>query len=135
MRTRRQFLALAGGLAGGAVLAGCTERAPAGVPDRLLVDTAAGLALVRGVATKALGPGLPTPAGTTVYVTGAAGSDTVLASVAAATGETTGRALLPGRWVPRVVSPDGRFVALSQPREPTAGDGPYRPAGQHTSTI
>jgi hypothetical protein len=133
MRTRRQFLGLAGGLAGGALLAGCTERATVGIPDRLLVDTAAGLTLVGGRAAKPLGTGLATPAGNQVWATRPAGNDTVLASIAATTGETIGRTLLAGRWIPRVVSPDGQRVALSQPRDPT-GDGPYRP-GAHTSTI
>ena len=36
-----------------------------------------------------------------------AGNDTVLESIAATTGETIGRTLLAGRWIPRVVSPDG----------------------------
>ena len=135
MWTRRRFLALAGGLAGGAALGGCTERAVVGVPDRLLVDTAAGPALVRGTAAKPLGTALATPAGTGVWATRAAGADTVLESIAPTTGEATGRALLPGRWIPRVASPDGGLVALSQPRDPAGGDGPYRPTGQHVSTI
>ena len=113
MWTRRRFLALAGGLAGGAALGGCTERAVVGVPDRLLVDTAAGPALVRGTAAKPLGTALATPAGTGVWATRAAGADTVLESIAPTTGEATGRALLPGRWIPRVASPDARCSSYS----------------------
>src|SRR5437762_2987426 len=110
MATRRQVLALASM----ALLAGCTEPA-AGVPDLLLVDTTAGLALVRGIASKLLGTALATPTGTRLYTTGPAGDDTVLTSVAAATGAPTGRTLLAGRWVPGVVAPDGVRLALSQP--------------------
>src|SRR2546423_5745981 len=121
MTTRRQVLALASA----SLLAGCTGRADAaGVPDLLLVDTAAGLALVRGIATKLLGTALATPAGTRLYTTGAAGDDTVLASVAAATGTPFGRTVLAGRWVPGVVTPDGHRLALMQPRE--AGDSGAR---------
>src|SRR2546421_12800789 len=69
MTTRRTFLTLAGGVA---VLAGCARRVPAGpaVPDAVLVDTNAGLALLRGAATRVLGAGLPTPSGTAVWTTG-----------------------------------------------------------------
>src|SRR2546421_12764510 len=69
MTTRRTFLTLAGGVA---VLAGCARRVPAGpaVPDAVLVDTNAGLALLRGSATRVLGAGLPTPSGTAVWTTG-----------------------------------------------------------------
>src|SRR2546430_15306302 len=68
MTTRRTFLTLAGGVA---VLAGCARRVPAGpaVPDAVLVDTNAGLALLRGSATPGLGAGVPAPAGTAVLAT------------------------------------------------------------------
>ncbi len=112
---------MAGGLAGGVLLAGCSARParPVGVPDLLLAETPTGLALVHGIAARALGSGLPTPAGTSVYAARPAGDGTVLSRVDARTFAVTGRTVLAGRWVPRVVSSDGRLLALTAP-----GPGP-----------
>src|SRR2546430_1587730 len=126
MTTRRTFLTLAGGVA---VLAGCARRVPAGpaVPDAVLVDTNAGLALLRGSATRVLGAGLPTPSGTAVWTTG---DGTILRRVETRTGEVGTEIPLPGRWVPRVVAPDDTQVALTAP-----GGDRYRPVGRDRTTI
>jgi DNA-binding beta-propeller fold protein YncE len=122
------FLTLAGGVA----LAGCTRQVHVqpSVPDLLLVDTNAGLALLRGADTRVLGTALPTLTGTSVYTTTATGNDTVLQSLETRTGQVSARTVLGGHWVPRVVSPDGARVALVAP-----GGGPYRPAGRDRTTI
>ncbi len=133
MTTRRRFLGVAGGLAGGVLLGGCGARSRpvVAVPDSLLVDTATGLALVSGLGVKALGVALPTRAGTAVYTAHATGTDTVLASVATPSGTVTGQTLLAGQWVPRVASPSGSRVALTAPGDPS----PYQPEGRDRSTI
>jgi hypothetical protein len=136
--TRRQLLTMAGGLAGGTLLAGCTVHPttrPAavpgsGVPDVLVVDTTAGLAVVRNTGTQLVGAGLPSLAGSAVYATVAAGNDTLLQRVETRTGQVTARTGLHGRWVPRVVSSDGLHVALTAP-----ADVGSPPVGREKSTI
>jgi hypothetical protein len=124
MTTRRGFLALAGGLA----LAGCTRRVHADpvLPDAVLVDTDAGLALLRGSEAVALGTGLPTLGGTAIWST----ADGVLRRVEAGTGRVSAQAKLPGRWVPRAAAPDDARVALGAP-----GGDRYRPVGRSATTI
>jgi DNA-binding beta-propeller fold protein YncE len=124
MTTRRGFLALAGGLA----LAGCTRRVHADpvLPDAVLVETDAGLALVRGPAAVVLGTGLPTLGGTAIWTT----ADGVLRRVETATGQVSAQAKLPGQWVPRAAAPDDARVALAAP-----GGDRYRPVGRSATTI
>jgi len=129
MTTRRGFLALAGGLA----LAGCTRRVHADpvlpdarLIDTVLVDTDAGLALVRGSGAVVLGTGLPTLGGTAIWTT----ADGVLRRVEAASGQVSAQAKLPGQWVPRAAAPDDARVALAAP-----GGDRYRPLGRATTTI
>jgi DNA-binding beta-propeller fold protein YncE len=134
MTTRRTFLTLAGGVAaGGAVLlAGCGRRVHAdpAVPDPVLVDTDAGLALLRGSAAQVLGAGVPTLGGTAIYTATATGAGTVLRRVETRTGQASAETPLPGRWVPRVVAPDDAQVALTAP-----GGDRYRPVGRDRTTI
>ncbi|OLB74001.1 MAG: hypothetical protein AUI14_24700 [Actinobacteria bacterium 13_2_20CM_2_71_6] len=125
--------AAVGATVGGAV-AGCTtSRRPAGgtgVPDLLLADTAAGLARIHGTVPQALGAGVPTPNPTRIYVAKQVGGDTLLQTVDTATGQVSEHCLLAGRWVPRIISPDGHYVALTAP-----GGNRYRPEGRERSTI
>ncbi len=135
MTTRRSFLAGAA-LAGAAgVLAACephssgpTPSSPA-VPDVLFADGDSGLIVVRGNAGHPLGPAVYAPDAATVYLTTADGdSGTVLETVDTATMQARGRVGLPGRWRPRITSPDGRLVALA-----AAGDAHL--AGRERTTI
>src|SRR6266545_3615938 len=124
MTTRRRFLGVAGGLAGGVLLGGCGARSRpvVAVPDSLLVDTATGLALVSGLGVKALGVALPTRAGTAVYTAHATGTDTVLASVATPSGTVTGQTLLAGQWVPDAFTVDGTALFVLEWLPPRAPD-------------
>jgi YVTN family beta-propeller protein len=135
MTTRRQVLALAGAaaLTGGPLLAGCDEPArPAAsssdaVPDRLLVDTAKGLATLSGRASTSLGAAVHTPDGAWAYATAPVGTGrTELRRLDLNSGRSTDRVELPGLWVPRVTSPTGDLVALT-----AAG----APRGHERSTI
>jgi DNA-binding beta-propeller fold protein YncE len=124
MTTRRSLL-VGAALAGAAgVLAACEPgpsgpaRRSSGVPDLLLADGTAGLIMVRGTASHLVGPGACAPDAATVYVTIADGeSDTVLETLDTASGQARGRVGLPGRWTPRITSPDGGLVALTAPGE------------------
>jgi YVTN family beta-propeller protein len=145
MTTRRQFLAIAGGVAGfvgaggvaaaGVLAANETKVRPrenrSGVPDVLLADTASGLATVRGTGCRILGPAVHTPDAATIHAATPVGDNTSLESIDTATGRVTSRVALPGRWVPRIASTGG-VVAL------TATDGAataYRPVGRERTTI
>src|SRR5689334_18095510 len=135
MTTRRSFLAGAA-LAGAAgVLAACEPHSSgptpssAPVPDVLFADGDSGLIVVRGNAGHPLGPAIYAPHAATVYVTVADGeSNTVLQTIDTATMQTRARIGLPGRWRPRITSPDGRVVALT-----AAGDADL--AGREKTTI
>jgi DNA-binding beta-propeller fold protein YncE len=82
----------------------------------LFADGAAGLIMVRGTASHLIGPAVYAPDAATVYVTIADGdSATVLEALDTVTMQTRGRVGLPGRWRPRITSPDGTLVALTAP--------------------
>jgi hypothetical protein len=139
MTTRRRVLTMMGGAA---LLAACREpdRSPpappaAAAPDGLIVAaTRTGLVTVRGDrrlahGTAAVGSG----DGDRVYAaTPTDEGTTALTTVDLRTGTEVGRALLAGTWVPRVVGPYGRLVALTPPGAAgAAGAGPAgRPAGR-----
>jgi DNA-binding beta-propeller fold protein YncE len=116
MTTRRGFLTLAAGAAGVALLDGCDARpAPAASPvppDLLLVETEHGLGVVRAGRPFLAGTAVPTPDGTHVFATAAAGPDTTLTTIETATGRETGRIRLAGSWRPQVAS-DQQMVALT----------------------
>jgi len=140
MTTRRDLLRLAGGAVGAAALAGisgCDERTPtrtrdAAVADRLVVETAGGLTVLGGA-----GPVIP--AGPAVL--GAGGARLVRATTGTThtemvthdvnTGQAVSRTELGGALQPRVISPDGRLVALATP----GGSSPYKPAGRVSTTL
>ena len=116
------------GLAGGVALAGCSGR-PRGVravPDALLVDTARGLAVLRGNRCAVAGVAVVAPDATTIYATVPAPGGTRLETIATDSGTVAASTVLPDAWEPRIVSPDGRLVALVPP-----GHG----AGREHSTI
>jgi DNA-binding beta-propeller fold protein YncE len=135
MTTRRSLLAgvAFAGVAG--VLAGCesnppgsTRRSPA-VPDLLLAEGDKGLIMVRGSAGHQIGAAVYTPDAATVYVTIPDGdANTVLETLDTATMQTRARVGLPGRWQPRITSPDGTIVALTAPAD-------ARQAGREKTTI
>src|SRR5690242_9336069 len=142
MTTRRSLL-VGAALAGAAgVLAACEPgpsgpaRRSSGVPDLLLADGTAGLIMVRGTASHLVGPGAYAPDAATVYVTIADGdSDTVLETLDTASGQTRGRVGLPGRWTPRITSPNGGLVALTAPGEARSASGEAGRVGREQTTI
>ena len=126
MTTRRQLLTVMGGAA---LLAACrdtggaTGRAEAPVTTDALVfaRTQAGLVTVRGDRRLSHGPtAVGSGDGTRVFAAapGDAGTTALLTTDLRA-GAEVGRASLAGTWVPRVVDPTGRLVALT-PSGPAA---------------
>ncbi len=131
MTTRRNLLIIAGGAAaagGTAALAGCRDRgrAAVAVPDVVLAETRHGLVVLGGARTHGLGAeAVVSRDGGVVYAVtreGAGGS--ILVRLDPADGEPAGRTVFAGRWVPRVVSGDGRSCAL------TATPASARPAAR-----
>lgn len=118
------------------LLAGCERPGAAAtrqaVPDVLLVGVAAGLATVHGTRVLTHGAAVAVPDGSTLYATAPAGDDTRLDSVDVRSGATVTRATLPGAWLPRVASTDGRRLALTPP---DAAAPLYRPGGATRSPI
>ncbi len=113
-----------------AALAGCHAEPPAvpvGVPDLVLVRAEGGLTVLRPSGVERIGAGLPTPDGMTVYTTASAGVDTELTAVETRTGRRTAGPRLAGAWTPRVVSADGRLVALAAPG---SGEVTHVPSGR-----
>jgi hypothetical protein len=117
MTSRRHILT---GLGAAAVLTACrvpavrrpAERAT--VPDLVLVSTTSGLVTLHDDRLDRHGMAVSTPDGSLVYAAKPRdGGDTVLSAVASLTGHEVERVHLSGRWVPRVVSPTGRLVALT----------------------
>jgi hypothetical protein len=138
MTTRRSLLVGAASLAG-AALVGCEAgpsgpaRRSSGAPDLLLAGTAAGLIMVRGTASHLVGPAVYAPDAATIYAAVADGtSATGLETLDTASGRTRGRVALPGRWTPRITSPDGGLVALAAPGSAPGG---VRPTGRERTTI
>ncbi|TCB98476.1 hypothetical protein E0H26_08860 [Micromonospora zingiberis] len=119
MISRRTLLAALGGV-GVAALAGCD---PAGnraaatsaglLPDPLLVDLDGGLGVLRGAERQVIPQAVATADGRIIHATVPDGADTAFWRIDAATGTTSERVRLPGRWVPQTVSADGTRVALT----------------------
>ena len=137
MTSRRNFLTLLGAGAA-ATLLGCDDGAPRPVadpgatPDVLLVDTVAGLVILRGGSADAWGPAVATPDGHTIFAARTAGTDTELRTLSARSGEVARSVRLPGRWFPSAAGPSG-LVALVAP---ASGPDAYPPAGRdHTSLL
>jgi hypothetical protein len=120
MTTRRNLLIIAGGAAaagGTAALAGCRDdgRAAVAVPDVVLAETRHGLVVLGGARPHGLGAeAVVSRDGGVVYaVTRAGAGGSTLVRLNPVDGEPAGRTSLAGRWVPRVVSGDGRSCALT----------------------
>jgi hypothetical protein len=118
MTTRRDFLTVAGGAAGVALLGGCDRRpaplaAPPVLPDRLLVETDRGLAVLGNGLSLHGTAAVATSDGTRMFVASSDGPDTVLTTIETSTGRMVGRTRLDGSWVPRVAAPNGQMVALT----------------------
>src|SRR3954467_5977350 len=139
MATRRRLLTVIGGAA---LLAACRESGhdtgrsgppatPAGAPDALVVArTGAGLVTIRGDRRLSHGPAaVGSGDGSVVFATapGDAGITSLL-TTDLRTGAEGGRASLVGAWVPRVVDPAGRLVALTGPTGAASENGV--PAGR-----
>ena len=139
MTSRRNFLTLVGAGAA-ATLLGCapetrrgTDPAGTATPDRLLVDTAGGLVVLRGGVADALGPAATTADGQTIFTVRAVGADTELRILSARTGEVTRSVQLKGRWTPSTGGSFGDVVALVPPG--TVSDAAYPPAGRSGTSI
>ncbi len=150
MTTRRQFLTIAGGVAGLAVAGGAASAAlrddrgghprksdPPEVPDLLLADTDSGLVALRGTGRRLWGrTAVPTVDGKTVYAAGSTADGTTVEVVETTSGRVLSHATLDGRWVPRVTAPDGSLLALSAPDAGVAvGGSSSAPAGRERTTI
>jgi DNA-binding beta-propeller fold protein YncE len=122
MTTRRSLFtgAALAGVAG--ILAACEPSHPSAappampVPDLLLADGESGLILVRGSTGHPIGSAVSTPDGATLYATTSDGSSgTILQTLDTATMQTRARVGVQGKWQPRITSPDGTIVALTDP--------------------
>jgi hypothetical protein len=143
MTTRRHILT---GLGAAALLTACREpvtrvaaERPA-VPDLLLVNTTSGLVTLDGERVDRHGVAVAAPDGSRVYAASPLdGRDTMLSTVETLTGRETERVRLAGRWVPRVVSPSGRFVVLTAAAPGSAAlasaEVPGPPVGRARSRI
>ncbi|WP_433533016.1 YncE family protein [Micromonospora sp. CA-263727] len=117
--SRRTLLtALAG--AGAVALAGCdAARSPAAttsaiqLPDPLLVEIDSGLGVLRGADRQSIPHAVASTDGRLVYASAPEGADTAFWRIDAATGTSSERVTLPGRWVPQTVSTNGTTVALT----------------------
>ncbi|WP_231605857.1 YncE family protein [Micromonospora sp. HK10] len=132
---RRTVLTMIAG-AGVATLAGCRPTrasTPAlALPDALLVDLDGGVGVLRGATRRTFARAVASADGQTVYVTAPAGADTAFWAVYPGRGDASSRVVLPGRWVPQVVSAGGTMVALTpEPRAVT--DGP--PGGRAATSV
>ncbi|MET8910126.1 hypothetical protein [Micromonospora sp. NPDC004551] len=135
--SRRTVLTLLAG-AGTAALAGCEPtrgRAPApavAVPDPLLVQVDAGPGLLRGSDRRTIPRAVASADGAWIFATAPAGRDTACWRIDTTTGHTSAKSVLPGRWVPQVVSPDGTGVALTTTGATVNGD---RPSGRQATPV
>ncbi|TYB34211.1 hypothetical protein FXF50_28660 [Micromonospora sp. AP08] len=131
--SRRRILTLLAG-AGATVLAGCEPargRAPA-VPDPLLLLVDDGLGLLRGADRRMIPRAVATADGTWLFATAPEGPDTACWRIDPATGRTSARTVLPGRWVAQAVSADGTRVALTPTGMPVNGG---RPSGRQVTPV
>lgn len=133
--SRRSILTLLAG-AGATALAGCEPtrgRAPAvTVPDPLLVRVDEGLGLLRGSERRTISHAVATADGTWVFATAPEGPDTACWRIDTATGRTSARTVLSGRWVPQAVSADGTGVALTTTGVTVNGG---RPPGREVTPV
>jgi hypothetical protein len=121
MTTRRALLQLAGLLS----LAACDERPAATATrapgDLLVVETTSGLTVVDAATGKAImpaAPSIPTGDWTRLVRTDWTGKGTRLATYRLPGGEVVAGGTVHDRLEARVVSPDGRLVALASPKGP-----------------
>jgi hypothetical protein len=122
MATRRTVLQLAGVIAGGVALAACeddeapvTKSAPG---DQLIVETTGGLSVLDAASGRVAVPAAPSiVAGDWTRLVRAdwTGKGTRLATHRLPHGEVEAGGTVHDRLEPRVVSPDGRLVALASP--------------------
>lgn len=104
---------------GAAALVGCDpartpNSAPAvTIPDALLVEVDDGLGVLRGADRLTIPHSVATADGLAIYATAPEGADTAFWRIETATGRTSSRVKLPGRWVPQAVSASGTKVALT----------------------
>jgi hypothetical protein len=145
MTTRRTLLRVAAGTAGVAALGACSRRTasrPASEPvskataELLFVTTASGLMVLDATTAR---PTLPAPAALAtpnwgwVVAATADKAGTRVVTRDAHSGRVVSGGVVRGELVPRVVSTDGRLVALATPAGSTAR-APY-PAGRTQTTI
>ncbi|MEU0151358.1 YncE family protein [Micromonospora fulviviridis] len=133
--SRRGVLTLLAG-AGATALAGCQparSRASAvTVPDPLLVRVDEGLGLLRGPDRRTIPRAVAAADGAWVFATAPEGPDTACWRIDTATGHTSAKTLLPGRWVPQAVSADGTGVALTTTGVTVNGG---RPPGREVTAV
>ncbi|MFI2651476.1 YncE family protein [Micromonospora fulviviridis] len=133
--SRRGILTLLAG-AGATALAGCEPargRASAvTVPDPLLVRVDEGLSLLRGPDRRTIPRAVAAADGAWVFATAPEGPDTACWRIDTATGHTSAKTLLPGRWVPQAVSADGTGVALTTTGVTVNGG---RPPGREATPV
>lgn len=135
--SRRTILRVLAG-AGAAALVGCDparspNSAPAvTIPDALLVEVDDGLGVLRGADRQTIPHSVATADGLAIYATAPEGVDTAFWRIDSATGRTSTRVKLPGRWVPQAVSASGTKVALtSNEMDVTKG----RPDGRDVTPV
>ncbi|WP_422733646.1 YncE family protein [Micromonospora sp. WMMD558] len=123
---------------GTATVVGCERtrrQAPAAnvpIPDALVVDIADGLGLLRGDERQSFPGSLPAADGSVIHATAPDGGDTAFWRVDTATGRTSARITLPGRWLPQAVSASGTTVALTSDAV-NVTDG--RPEGRNATPL
>jgi len=139
MLTRRSLLRLAGVSAGATVLGACAPRTEPTRPDHgdlLFAATIGGLVAIDTVTGKSALPGpatLATHDWKQVVTTRPDAKGTRYTAEDPATGQVLIGGTVRDALEPRVVSPDGRLLALATPTP--AGADPYRPAGRDRTTI
>src|SRR4051794_33293395 len=135
--SRRSLLTLLAG-AGAAALAGCeptrgAASAPAvAIPDPLLVHVDEGQALLRGSDRRTIPRAVASADGGWIFATAPDGPDTACWRIDTTTGAASAKTVLPGRWVPQVVSADGTGVALTATGTTVNGG---RPAGREVTRV
>jgi hypothetical protein len=116
--SRRTILAVLAGT-GAAALVGCEPArrpnwAPAvTIPDALLIEVDDGLGVLRGADRQTIPRSVATADGLAIYATAPEGANTAFWRIDTATGRTSTRITLSGRWVPQAVSARGTKVALT----------------------
>ncbi|MBQ0892415.1 hypothetical protein KBX37_04745 [Micromonospora sp. U56] len=134
--SRRTLLTVLAG-AGTTALVGCdrarhpSQARAVTIPDPLLVEVDDGLGLLRGADRRTFPRSLATADGRAVYATAPEGADTALWRVDTATGGTSTRVELPGRWVPQAVSANGTVALTSNEVSATKG----RPEGRDVTPV